>query len=122
MWSWIKKTWHWVAIALGGVVGFIVGRRSFGTESDFRELRDDNARLVARLNRLEAELQQSRELNKLSAEQAINIGNDLANARQEIAESGRVLDSGVANVDKLTENNKRLREWISKYEEEIKDL
>lgn len=122
MWSWIKKTWHWIAIALGGVVGFIVGRRSFGTESDFRELRDDNARLVARLNRLEAELQQSRELNKLSAEQAVDIGNDLATARREVAESGRVLDSGVANVDKLTENNKRLREWISKYEEKIKDL
>ena len=123
------KTWlsshhlGWIVAVLAAVAGFLVGRRaSAPAAADFAKLRADCAELAERLRRREEEIDQLRRLHDSDAERYNSIAAELAAARSALDGIGKSVESGQDNVEQLTENNRRLREWIEKYGAHIENI
>ena len=122
MWKWIKKNIPWLAAVLAAVFGFIVGRRTVGTSSDFAKLREDNDKLVDQIRQLESELKQLAELNQSNGDELENLRQQLREADFLVEQSKRTLEGSGEDLDGLRETNQRLADWISQYGTKIQDL
>ena len=122
MWIWIKKNMPWLAAVLAAVAGFIIGRRTIGTSSDFAKLREDNNKLVDQIRQLESELKQLAELNQSNGAELENIRQQLREAEQLVEQSRRTLEGSGSDIEELRQANQRLAEWISKYGAQVQDL
>ena len=122
MWKWIKKNIPWLAAVLAAVFGFIVGRRTVGTSSDFAKLRADNDKLVDEIRQLESELGRLAELNQSNEAELGNIRVQLREAEFLVEQSKRTLEGSGEDLDGLRETNQRLADWVSQYGTKIQDL
>jgi hypothetical protein len=115
-WAFIKKYSHIIMLALGAVVGFILGRRPDGrVVADFERLRADNQQLVDQIHRLREELESSIERHKSDGRQIVDLRNQLDDAERILQDARAGVESGVGDIDRLRETNRRLGEWIQKY-------
>ena len=122
MWKWIKKNIPWLAAVLAAVFGFIVGRRTVGTSSDFAKLREDNDKLVDQIRQLESELKQLAELNQSNGDELENLRQQLREADFLVEQSKRTLEGSGEDLDGLRETNQRLADWISTYGTQVQNL
>ena len=122
MWTWIKKNIPWLAAVLAAVFGFIVGRRTVGTSSDFAKLRADNDKLVDQIRQLESELKQLAELNQSNGDELENLRQQLREADFLVEQSKRTLEGSGEDLDGLRETNQRLADWISTYGTQVQNL
>jgi uncharacterized protein (DUF3084 family) len=120
--NFVKKYWALLVSAIAFIGGFLVGKRLRGTHPDFdelranlRELRAENEQLIEQVNRLRAESKQASDtLEELRGELEYD-STKLADARGELEQI-----SGEA--DRLRATNQRLRDFLSKYGEGLKDI
>ena len=122
MWTWIKKNIPWLAGLLAAVFGFIVGRRTVGTSSDFAKLREDNDKLIDQIRQLESELGKLAELNRENETELERIGKQLREADFLVEQSRRTLEGSGEDLDGLRQTNQRLADWISQYGAQIQNL
>lgn len=118
--AFFKKYWGYFVAFIGGVASVFLATRR--TRADFRELRatyDELARehrqLIQQADRLRVESQQA--------------GDALEGLREEleldtvrVAEARGDVEQIEGDIDDLRDTNKRLREWLSKYGEAVKDI
>lgn len=120
--TFIKKYWALFLGALTFLGGFLMGKRLRRTHPDFdelranlRELRVENEQLIEQVNRLRSESKQASDtLEELRGELEYD-STKLADARGELEQI-----SGEA--DRLRISNQRLRDFLSKYGEGLKDI
>lgn len=122
MWKWIKKNIPWLAAVLAALAGFIVGRRTVGTSSDFAKLREDNDKLVDQIRQLESELGRLAELNQSNEAELGDIKEQLREAEFLVEQSKRTLAGSGEDLDGLRQTNQRLADWISKYGAQVQNL
>jgi len=120
--AWIKKYGHYLMLALGVAFGFFVGRKSNGrASSDFDKLRDDNDKLRGQIGSLREQYEKLIALNQGNEQQLADLRKQLASAEKLVTESATINNDDAGDLDKLRQTNQRLRDWISKYGEQIKD-
>ena len=120
--AWIKKYGHYLMLALGVAFGFFVGRKSNGrASSDFDKLRDDNDKLRKQIDSLREQYEKLIALNQGNEQQLADLRKQLASAEKLVTESATINNDDAGDLDKLRQTNQRLRDWISKYGEQIKD-
>lgn len=108
----------WIVVALAALAGAFVGRRSSsGIKSDLGRLQADYARLTARLEERERELDELRKLSASDEDRLRSLAAELARARSALDDLGESIRDGQDRSGKLAENNRRLEEWIQKYGE-----
>jgi len=122
VWEWIKKNIPWLAAVLAALAGFIVGRRTVGTSSDFAKLREDNSKLVDQIRQLESELGKLAELNRENETELERIGKQLREAEFLVEQSRLTLEGSGEDLDGLRETNQRLADWISTYGTQVQNL
>ncbi len=122
MWEWIKKNLPWLSAVLAALAGFLVGRRSVGTSSDFAKLRADNDQLVDQIRQLESELKQLAELNQSNGDELENLRQQLREADFLVEQSKRTLAGSGEDIEELRQANQRLADWISQYGTQVQNL
>ena len=122
MWEWIKKNLPWLAAVLAALAGFLVGRRTVGTSSDFAKLRADNDKLIDQIRQLESELGKLAELNRENETELERIGKQLREAEFLVEQSRITLEGSGEDLDGLRETNQRLADWISTYGAQVQNL
>ena len=120
--TFIKKYWALFLGALTFLGGFLMGKRLRRTHPDFdelranlRELRVENEQLIEQVNRLRSESKQASDtLEELRGELEYD-STELADARGELEQIS-------GETDRLRATNQRLRDFLSKYGEGLKDI
>lgn len=120
--TFIKKYWALFLGALTFLGGFLMGKRLRRTHPDFdelranlRELRSENEQLIEQANRLRGESKQASDtLEELRKELEYDSTN-LTDARGELEQIS-------GETDRLRATNQRLRDFLSKYGEGLKDI
>lgn len=120
--TFVKKYWALLVSALAFIGGFLVGKRLRGTHPDFdelrnnlRELRAENEQLIEQVDRLRIESWEASDtLEELTGELKYDSAN-LADARGELEQIS-------GETDRLRDTNQRLRDFISKYGEGLKNI
>jgi len=121
--AWFKKYFGWIAVAVGFIISFFVGRKSVGgTSADIERLRAHNIELELQLRQLGQEIEYLRTINKLDIQRYHDITRELEDARRNLEETRRLIDEGRTEVSELGENNQRLADWLVKYGGLIKDI
>ena len=123
IWNWIKKYAHIIVLAIGGVIGFIVGRKSVPSVGQgIAELRADNEQLREYVEQLRGQLDSLRELNRISTEQQRNIEHQLGVAREALERERENLEQGRLEIGQLRESHQRLRNLIETHRAELENI
>lgn len=120
--TWVKKNLPWLAVAVSALVGFLVGRRTVGTSADFDKLREDNAELVRQIGLLREQYASLVNLNRLNEQQLEQLAGQLEVAERLVGQAESIDTGNAGDIEKLSETNKELGDWIRKYGEAIRDL
>lgn len=125
MWNKIKDWFvnsgvYAVGGAIVGAIAVWLGLR--GNRADFAKLRNDYQQLVREFDELGKQLSQLRAIKSDADERIAALERQLDADRQEIADAGKQIASGGHDVAKLQNANQRLREWLQRYGEEIKNI
>lgn len=120
--TWVKKNLPWLAVTVGALVGFLVGRRTVGTSADFDKLREDNTELVRQIGLLREQYASLVNLNRLNEQQLEQLAGQLEVAERLVGQAESIDTGNAGDIEKLSETNKELGDWIRKYGEAIRDL
>lgn len=120
-----KKYWKVIVSAVLSVItfiaGFFVGKSTRRASRDFRELRDTYEQLVEEHQQLVESFNRLREQLSEADESTKNIAIELGQSQVQLIGAGEDIDSLTREVDSISATNQRLRDWILRYGETLKE-
>lgn len=122
--NWFKRNWpHILSFGLTFIIGVIVGRgRRNGTAADIEQLRADNDRLRGQISNLRSISNGLRKLDDERKEELEQLEVKLAEADRAAKLFREELEHGAGDTADLSETNKRLREFVQRYGEELRKI
>ena len=118
--AFFKKYWGYFVAFLGGVASVFLATRR--TRADFRELRATYAELAREHQQLVEQVDRLRVESQQASDALEGLRKELELDTARFTETRGDVEQIEGDIDSLRVTNQRLRDWLSKYGETVKNI